>query len=445
MRHLSLWAGLAFSLVILFSGCRKEESVEFLDTQAISSEMAEDWMDLILEFTQHHPGFTPPVAARAFGYTGLTLYETVRFGMPGYRSMAGQISELNPGMLPTPDPSQRYHWGIAGNASLRVIVKACYANLTPEQEAELNALESRYLELFSTNEEQTVIDRSIDFGIAMGTAITEYARTDGQERCFETNFPTDYNPPAGPGLWAPTPPAFQRALQPYWGSTRAFIEANVSLEQPVRPPPYSTNRNSPFGTELTEVYETVKNLSQEQLVIAEYWSDDPGRTATPPGHSISVLRQILQKEEADLALAAEAFAKLGMGVHDAFVSCWRTKYEVNYVRPLTVIHELLDPNFTIPLNTPPFPEFTSGHSVQSGAAAQILSNIFGINYAFTDRTHENRTDIDGSPRTFRSFYDMANEAAISRLYGGIHFRSAIDLGVSQGVRIGSNISNLKFK
>lgn len=445
MRHLSLWAVLALSVVVFLSGCKKDENVEFVNTHSISSEMAEDWMDLLLDLTQHHPGFSPPVAARAFGYSGLTLYETVRFGMPGYRSLAGQISEFNASMLPEPDQSQRYHWGIAGNASLRVIVNACYSELTQEQETALNNLEASYLEQFSANEDQAVIDRSVEFGIAMGTAITEYARTDGQERCFETNFPTDYTPPTGPGLWKPTPPAFQRALQPYWGRTRPFLEANVRDEQPVRPPGYSTNTTSPFWKELQEVYNTVQNLTQEQLDIANYWSDDPGKTATPPGHSISVLSQILEKEDADLALAAEAFAKIGMGVHDAFVSCWNTKFEVNYVRPLTVIHELLDPNFTIPLNTPPFPEYTSGHSVQSGASAQILSNLFGINYAFTDRTHEQRSDINGSPRTYRSFYDMANEAAISRLYGGIHFRSAIDLGVFQGVRIGSNISNLQFK
>jgi hypothetical protein len=222
------------------------------------------------------------------------------------------------------------------------------------------------------------------------------------------------------------------------------LTTNVDEALPPAPPAYSTDPASVFWLETTEVYDAVQNLTDEQLVIAEFWSDDPGKTATPPGHSISILKQILEDENADLATAAEAFAKLGMGVHDAFISCWNAKFVYNLVRPITVIHEQMDPAFEIPLSTPPFPEYPSGHSVQSGASAQILTSLFGSNYAFTDRTHESRTDIDGSPRTFNSFDEFADEAAISRLYGGIHFRAAIEKGVEQGKEIGKNISELDF-
>ncbi len=126
-----------------------------------------------------------------------------------------------------------------------------------------------------------------------------------------------------------------------------------------------------------EVYATVRNLTAKQRVIADFWNDDPGKTATPPGHSIAILKQVLEDENASLAKSAEAFAKLGMAVHDAFVSCWNAKYTYNLVRPITVIHRFIDPGFAIPLTTPPFPEYPSGHSVQSGAAAQILTDLFG--------------------------------------------------------------------
>ena len=155
--------------------------------------------------------------------------------------------------------------------------------------------------------------------------------------------------------------------------------------------------------------------------------------------------QILASEKANLARAAEVYAKLGMGVHDAFVSCWKTKYETNLIRPITYIHEYIDDSWTNPLPTPPFPEYTSGHSVQSGATAQILTDLLGENYAFVDRTHITRTDIDGSARSFSSFYEFADEAAISRLYGGIHYRAAIELGVEQGIEIGKNIGTLQFR
>jgi hypothetical protein len=220
---------------------------------------------------------------------------------------------------------------------------------------------------------------------------------------------------------------------------------NVNGALPAPPPAFSTDPSSAFWLEAKEMYDAVENLSADQLTIAQYWSDDPGLTATPPGHSLSIALQVLVQENADLGLAAETLAKLGMAVHDAFISCWNAKYTYNLVRPITYILAEIDAGFTTPLTTPPFPEYTSGHSVQSGAASKVLTDLFGENYAFTDKTHEARVDIDGSPRSFASFYEFAEEAAISRLYGGIHYRSAIEIGVDQGVIIGGNISALNFK
>jgi hypothetical protein len=148
-------------------------------------------------------------------------------------------------------------------------------------------------------------------------------------------------------------------------------------------------------------------------------------------------------ENASLSVAAEAYAKVGIGVADAFISCWWTKYNYNYIRPVSCIRALIASSWLPFVVTPPFPEYTSGHSVQSGATAEILTDIFGANYAFTDHTHD---ALGFVPRTFDSFYDAADEAAISRLYGGIHFRSAIDLGVAQGICVGQQVlANLHFK
>jgi hypothetical protein len=155
--------------------------------------------------------------------------------------------------------------------------------------------------------------------------------------------------------------------------------------------------------------------------------------------------EVIRNEKSDLAMAAVTFAKLGIAVNDAFISCWNGKYFFNLIRPITYVHRYIDDTWVIPLETPPFPEYTSGHSVQSGAAAQVLTDIFGDNYAFTDNMHLSRGDIDGSPRSFKSFYAFANEAAISRLYGGIHFRTGIEVGVDQGKKIGKNIRKIKFK
>lgn len=169
-----------------------------------------------------------------------------------------------------------------------------------------------------------------------------------------------------------------RSLLPCWGQLRPFVLADGSQCTPVAPPAYSEDPGSDFYQEAWEVYTVVKQLTAEQLTIAQFWADDPGRTGTPPGHSISILNQILVQQGSSLETAAEAYARLGIALADSFIACWWTKYQHNLLRPITYIHTVLgDPTWSTPVNTPPFPEYTSGHSVQSAAAAQVLTDLFG--------------------------------------------------------------------
>ncbi|WP_367392880.1 vanadium-dependent haloperoxidase [Lewinella sp. LCG006] len=447
MKNSSLYLLFFFAIVLMvFNGCKKDDDLVIqLDTSDYSSEVVLSWIELTLKLTKETPGYSPPVAARVYGYSGLALYESVRHGMPGYKSLEGQLNDFSIGTIPAIDQNVEYHWGAVANSTLALFLKNCFQTTSTANLALIDDLEEQYIQQFKTEASDEVIDRSIAYGELVGNAVLTFANSDGQAECYNSNFPSSYTVPVGDGLWEPTSAANPIPLQPYWGDVRPFMEINVDDLLPVPPPAYSTDVNSDFYLEAMEVYEAVNNLTTEQVVIAEFWSDDPGNTATPPGHSYSIMMQILSDEGADLALAAEVYAKLGMGVHDAFVSCWNAKYHYNLVRPITFIHDNIDNTWSIPLATPPFPEYTSGHSVQSGATAQILTDLFGENYAFVDRTHINRTDIDGSPRAFTSFYDFADEAAISRLYGGIHYRAAIDIGVEQGIAIGENIATLQFQ
>lgn len=431
----------------MITSCHEDEPIQpsIPITHTYSAQVVTEWMGLLLKLTQEGPGFTPPVAARAFGYVGLTLYESVRQGAPGYKSMAGQVNGLTADLIPKVQ-NEEYHWGAVANAALATITRSCYANASIKNLKAINALEAGFNnEVFKNETTKEVLERSIAYGNSVGAAMAMYASSDHQGSCYNNNFPQDYIPAIGEGLWIPTPPAFQRALQPYWGNVRPFLTKNVADVSLPPPPGYSRDTTSPFWKEAMEVYHTVQHLTPEQHSIAHFWSDDPGKTATPPGHSIAIVKQVLEQEKADLFLAAEAFARVGMGVHDAFVSCWNAKYRYNLVRPISVIQAYIDPAFTIPLSTPPFPEYPSGHSVQSGATAQILTDLFGEDYAFVDRTHAGRKDIDGSSRVFSSFHELAREAAISRLYGGIHYTSAIEKGLTQGKEIGSNINSLFIK
>ncbi len=433
-------------VTVVIYGCTKDEPLTsvFL-TSNYDATIANDYFELSGKMTKETSGYSPPVAARAFGYTGLTLYESVIHGMPGYRSMAGVLNGLNNGQLATPSQDVPYHWAVVANNAMATFMKKMYSTASAGNLDALESLRHQYNSMYIATTTQEIFDRSVSFGNTIAQQVWDYAVSDGQEFGYQTNFPSTFVPPTGPGLWVPTPPAFLNALQPYWGAVRPFVSENVTMTQPPFPIAYSTSPISAFHAQALEVYTTVVNATPEQLIIANYWSDDPGTTSTPPGHSISISSQILKKENANLAIAAETYAKVGMAVHDAFISCWKCKYDINLKRPITYIIDHIDPGFTTPLVTPPFPEYTSGHSSQTGATAFILSEMFGYNYSFTDSTHAHRTDIDGSPRSYSSFFEMADETAISRLYGGIHFREAIELGVIQGRKVGQNINKLPFR
>lgn len=407
-----------------------------------SADIAVAWFDLQLELVRETPGFSPPVASRGFGYTGVTLYEAIVAGMPIYQSLTGQLNELT--MLPQIEVDTEYHWGIVANSALAEITRLLFLTASEEYQMSINMLYEEWMALYQSEVNEEVIVRSTVYGQEMAYAIFKWSMTDGGHEGYLRNFPSDFVPPKNEGLWVPTPRLNgdpQPAMQPYWGNNRLFILQSGAECTPLAPPDYSEDPESAFYSEAIEVYEAAQMLTDEQRDIALFWADDPGQTATPPGHSISILTQILQQEDATLDLAAVAYAKMGIAVADAFIGCWHAKYTYNLVRPVTYIQQLMDPDWMPIVNSPPFPEYPSGHSVQTGAAAIVLADLFGNEFTFTDHTHDER---GLTPRTFTSFSEMAEETALSRLYGGIHFRSAIELGLEQGKCIGLQVIALDF-
>jgi hypothetical protein len=403
-------------------------------TSASSSFVATEWCDLLYTAIRTE-ALSPPVASRLIGYAGVTLYESVVPGMPGNRSLGRQLNGL--GELPAA-PSDAVDWPTAANAALAEVLSGLLATASAPTLTAIDALEDDLDALRAADVAAEIMTRSQTFGTSIGVAILDWAGTDG----FTQWNNCTYVVPTGPGLWVPTPPAFAASpLQPCWGNMRPFAMLFASECMPLPFPAYSTVAGSPFAIEAQEVYDTVNSLSPEELEIALFWADNPGQTGTPPGHWVSILSQVCIAEEIDLALAAEASAKLGIALADSFISCWEMKYAYNLLRPISYIRDLAGPiadaAWVTPtgINTPPFPEFTSGHSVQSGAAAFVLRDVFG-DVAFIDDTHAGVRPA----RPFDNFDEAAEEAAVSRLYGGIHYRSACENGVDQGRCIGAIVT-----
>jgi len=436
MAKRSLAVVLAGGLIVMAGvlGCSNSTEPGGSDeTDAYSAEVATEWFVLVNTLIDNE-SFTPPRASRLLGYGGVALYEGVVSGMPEYQSLVGQLNDLD--LLPkATDPP--YHWPAVANAALATVFRGMFEGTTGATQDALDDLEADNTGQFEEDGvDDDVLARSIAYGQSIGLAVLEWSRRDGYATLHDC---AGYAPSGELGKWEPTPPANAPALEPCWGDLRAFVLDNGGVCDPGPPPVFSTDPLSAFWIEAQEVFDVASNLTAEQLEIAQFWADGAS-TLTPPGHSISIATQVLGMEDASLALAAETYAKVGMAVADAFIGCWWSKFEYDLIRPISCIRDEIDPAWLSPIGTPPFPEYTSGHSTQGGAASEVLTDLFGDDYAFTDHTH----DATSPSRSFDSFYEAADEAAISRLYGGIHFRTAIELGVEQGRCIGGHVNALHF-
>jgi len=321
-------------------------------------------------------------------------------------------------------------------------VRNFFGNTGPTGQRAMKAMEARLAEMSAAGLPDDVVARSVAFGEAVGAHVLAWSLEDGGAVVENMGFPFKHALNTEPGAWAPTSLVAQQQapLLPQWGNNRSFAMPN-GASCPLPPPPaYSEEAGSAFHAEALEVYETAKTLTPEQTAIARFWSDDPMLSPTPPGHWIFIAMDILDAKGADVAERADLLARLGITLADSFIGCWNAKYEFDLIRPVTYIRRVIDPAWQPILITPPFPEYPSGHSTQSGAAAAVLTAHFGANFAFDDATH---VDDGIAARSFPDFHAAAEEAAMSRLYGGIHFRAAIERGLDQGRCIGGHAIALK--
>lgn len=434
------------------TGCQKEttddlQMVEDANTaigekgsaNSYTADVAITWYNLELKLIKETAGHTPPIAARDLGYTGIALYESLVGGIKNSHTLVGQLNGLS--SLPTRIAGEKYAPPICANAAMANVIRSLYANASAANLARIDSLENANDLNNQAGFDAARIQRSRDFGHSIGDAIFNWSTTDGGHQAYLNNFPTSYVPPTGPGFWVPTYPSYSIAMLPYWGSNRTFVPANgPGPVDPPAPPAYSTNPTSPFYLAAMEVYNTSNNLTQAQMDIANYWADG-GATITPPGHNLAIVAQTIQENNFKLGQAAILFAKAGIAENDVGIVCWRSKYNVSLLRPITYIRANFNANWNSYIGTPPFPSYTSGHSSFSGACSRILESRFGKNYAFTDNT---KVPYGFAPRSFTSFHAFAEEAAVSRLYGGIHYTFDNVNGYNCGILIANNVLALNW-
>jgi PAP2 superfamily len=386
-----------------------------------------------------HDIFSPPVASRIYAYSTIAAYEAIIHQDSSYVSMAGQLNGLTE--PPQPDPDLEYCFPIA---SMQAMFKVGRNMVFSEDKMDVFYKEL-VQEIKATGVPNDVFDRSIDFGNQVADHILAWSSTDNYKQ--SRSFPK-YSISNDPATWKPTPPAYMDAVEPHWNKIRTFVIDSAAQFMPPRPTPFDTKKGSTFYNEANEVYQAGINLTEEQRAIASFWDCNPfmmnvrghvmfaTKKISPGGHWINITATACRNSNADFVKSAEAYVLVALSLVDGFISCWDEKYRSVLIRPESYINQYIDENWVPLLQTPPFPEYTSGHSVISSAAATALTGVFGESFAFTDSTE---IEFGLGARSFQSFKQAADEAAISRFYGGIHYKPACENGKAEGNDLGEFI------
>ncbi len=436
-RNLLLVLMLCISVTLVSTGAYRAaaQGTKPLSTPAseLDASFAVQWLQLVYDRVQAD-AISAPAASRIYAYAGVTLYQAVVPGMPDYQSLSTQIKDMP--TMPVPAADVAYDWPSVANAALATVM----TGLVPKDDSvkAFADLRSKQAASHKSAVNAQTIERSLNLGDDLGKTVLgwsskdNYAEAHGKAYTIPTNNDWD---------WTITTPG-SKATEPYWGTLRPFGLETSDVCDVARNLDFSTDPSSEFYKQAMEVKTTRDTLTDEQKAIADFWVDTPGITGAPAGHWMSIGNQMVKLLKLKLDRAAEMYAMLGMVLGDSFISCWEAKYKEPLLRPVTYIKTYIKRDWESYIQSPPFPSYPSGHSVASMAAAEVLTALFGDKVAFTDSTHKVRNLPN---RSFKSFIDAANEAAISRLYGGIHYRVDIENGLKQGSCVAQHVlDNVKL-
>ena len=427
--------------VIIFYSCspKKNNTAGFVDSDLLHENQKQLTEVIIYDV------FSPPVASRIYAYTSLAAYEAVRFAEKGYPSIAAQLKDFP--VMPQPEVGKKYDYTLAATKAFFTVSHKVVFSIDS-----LRTYEEQVFNDFKVSIDAEVYDRSVAFGEAIGAKILERSANDNYKK---TRGMRKYLGSKEDGKWQPTAPDYLDGIEPFWGMIKPFMLDSAAQCKIPAPPPFSKDTNSAFYQNTIEVYRIGNSLTDSQKIIIQYWDDNPfvmehsghlmfaNKKITPGGHWMGIAGIASKKTKADAVRTAQVYALTAIALLDGFIACWDEKYKNEVVRPITVIHNLVDEQWQPYLQTPPFPEYPSGHSAISASAATVLTHIFGDNFFFHDDSDK---EYIGMERDFTSFYQAAGEAAISRVYGGIHYRTGMEAGADQGQRVGKLIvDNIRLR
>ena len=382
--------------------------------------------------------FTPPVASRIYVYPNIAFYECIRKDDASLPELAGKLNGLK--TIPATPKTGTIDNFIAAATSFSYVAQALVGS-----EYKIENWRTAFTDSLAKNTDAALLKNSVDYGHLVADSIIAWTKKDNY---LKSRGLYRYVISNKPGDWQPTPLDYAQGLEPHWNTIRPLTLNKARQFSPKEKLIFSTAKNSVFYKTMMEVHDIVKHLDTVQKATALYWDDNPNVSSnighlnyfihkiSPGGHWVMIAQQACAQKAVSVTKAAQVYALTTVAIFDAFISCWDEKYRTNLIRPITIINRIADENWVPFIQTPPFPEFTSGHSVTSNAAATILTALLGDNFAFTDKTE---IPFGNSSRSFNSFYEASLQSSTSRVYGGIHYPVTARISVLQGKAIGKNV------
>ncbi len=433
---------LIITIFSIFISCKKESAI------VITPEDYESSIDNVTQIIIHDI-FSPPVASRIYCYPNIAAYEVMAQNSKTYNSLQGQLKGFD--SIPNLDAKSGVNKNVAALVAHLEVSKV----LVFSEELVEKYRDSLYKKWETENSKEFEVSK--EYGLKVAERIKKWMGKDNYKQT--RTFPKYSVHTSEKSRWQPTPPSYMDAIEPHWSEIRPMVLDSSAQFKPAPALKFSTDKNSPFFKQVQEVYDISQMMQKkgdtsEEIKMAQFWDCNPYVTVnqghmmfakkkiTPGGHWMGITKIACKTSKADFDKTVYAYTVTSIGLFDAFISCWDEKYSSNVVRPETVINQNIDENWKPLLQTPPFPEYTSGHSVASTCSSIVLTSVFGESFTYLDDTE---LPYGLPSRKFKSFKDAAKEASMSRFYGGIHYKAAIENGIIQGKNVGDFIvSKLKM-
>lgn len=443
----------ALCIAAVVTGCMENQIEPYeakisLDAESFDADpFITDWFETIAQCAKRSPEFADPVAARAYAYISIAMYESLR---SGYSDKSPSLSSVlfDCSSFPQVDSTKRYHWLVVANSAIAGVAKHMFRYAPTDVQNDLAARENYVYDGFQQRfSDDNALRRSVEFGKTLAQSINAYADADGIGQYEQNPYATDFVPTSDPSCWHPNN-SDGKSLLSQWGSLRPFLIRRSEIKEQLNPgpfPTFSTKQGSVFFKAAVDTYTRYTSLRPEDRAAIEFWGDEATSDRAFSTHMITVVARLMRGQSYSVRFASDVFVRLALGMADASIATYSVKYTYPLIRPSTYLSQHANPSVKPDgvidnIVVPPCPEFCSTFMAMSESACSVLSGFFPADVKITDRWKSVGAQ---SERGYAGFSNMLAEIRATQFGNGSHYGFSVEAGSKIGTSV-SAISSQRF-